>query len=208
VIDIDRKEGPLLGSTFCRMQSGGRILVASPSRVGIQAILSQPWEPWLMSLSGSDILQAQPGRDVSHTRLVAEQVLATLPECVEDIASFDELVSQDSDLPWVLASSVSSGSFEVVAFAPPGLKAFRGHFPGQPVVPGALLLNWVGYWIKTRLGDKRPLLELNQSKFSKVVQPGEVIAFAGSTSESEIRFSLCSYKGTHASGIFRFRDVP
>lgn len=207
MIDVGRKERPLLGSATCRMQAGGHILVASPTSVGIQAILSQPWEPWLMSLPESEILEARPGRDLSHVRLVAEQLLAALPECVEDIASFDKLVSQDSDLPWLLASSVRAGSFEVVSFVPPGLKAFRGHFPGQPVVPGALLLNWVGHWIKTQLGDNRPLLELNQSKFSKVVQPGEVIAFAGSTSESEIRFSLYSYKGTHASGIFRFREV-
>lgn len=208
MIDTGAKIEPLLGSACCRLRQGGCILVASPTGEGIAGILAQGWESWLRSLLSGGVLRACRSGEIACMRLVSESMLESLPGSVEDIASFDSLVSKGSDRPWILASSADQGRFEVVAFVPPGLTAFQGHFPGQPVVPGALLLNWVGDWIKTELGDDRPLLELSQAKFSKIVQPCEVIVFAGSASARDIRFSISSRKGVHASGIFRFREAP
>jgi 3-hydroxyacyl-[acyl-carrier-protein] dehydratase len=48
---------------------------------------------------------------------------------------------------------------------------FADHFPGNPLVPGALLLKWVIGIVETNIGCKVVLIK--QFKFLQIVQPGD-----------------------------------
>jgi 3-hydroxymyristoyl/3-hydroxydecanoyl-(acyl carrier protein) dehydratase len=53
---------------------------------------------------------------------------------------------------------------------------FLGHFPGDPLVPGALLLQWLAdEWFKL---TGVALLELKTMKFIKTVRPGDQLKFS------------------------------
>ena len=62
---------------------------------------------------------------------------------------------------------------------------FRGHYPGSPIMPGVLMCEAVfqtaGIYISEKYGteadrSKMPILtKINQARFKRMVQPGEVI---------------------------------
>lgn len=69
-------------------------------------------------------------------------------------------------------------AFEIVVA--PAHPAFAGHFPGDPIVPGVLLLDWVLGGIEARepcLFKRGALLpgELSVVKFLLPVRPGDVL---------------------------------
>ena len=48
---------------------------------------------------------------------------------------------------------------------------FKGHFPGQPVVPGACLLQIVKEIMQTITGMELQLIKANQIKFLSIIDP-------------------------------------
>jgi 3-hydroxyacyl-[acyl-carrier-protein] dehydratase len=50
-------------------------------------------------------------------------------------------------------------------------KIFEGHFPGQPVVPGACLLQMVKEMMQTLIGANLQLVKANQLKFLAPIDP-------------------------------------
>ena len=51
---------------------------------------------------------------------------------------------------------------------------FTGHFPGHPIVPGVLLLDWVQAAIEAELGQR--LQELTEAKFHSPATPADALA--------------------------------
>lgn len=58
---------------------------------------------------------------------------------------------------------------------PDGHPVFAGHFPAQPIVPGALLLDMVICHVAHRLSVAPTDLRIEQAKFLRPVGPGESI---------------------------------
>ena len=50
---------------------------------------------------------------------------------------------------------------------------FAGHFPGQPVVPGACLLQMVKEVVQVLLGEKIQLAKAHQLKFMSPIDPNK-----------------------------------
>ena len=48
---------------------------------------------------------------------------------------------------------------------------FKGHFPGQPVVPGACLLQMLKEVVEKITGEKLQLIKANQLKFISLIDP-------------------------------------
>jgi len=71
-----------------------------------------------------------------------------------------------------------------------------GHFPGNPIIPGALLLSEVLRAIETDLGNKLYPFQIKAAKFLHPVRPGDrlLIRFSG-PDERKIKFS-CTTAGT------------
>ncbi|HEY2395028.1 MAG TPA: hydroxymyristoyl-ACP dehydratase [Rudaea sp.] len=76
--------------------------------------------------------------------------------------------------------------------------ALPGHFPGQPVVPGVMLLDWVaaalGRWRGQRIAG------LAQVKFLRPLLPGQDAALVLTDTGKSINFSISHEAATIASG--------
>ena len=74
--------------------------------------------------------------------------------------------------------------------------AAQGHFPGNPIIPGALLLSEALRAIETSLGKDLCPYEIRSAKFIRPVRPGERVSidFSG-RDEKRISFS-CKVGGT------------
>ena len=65
--------------------------------------------------------------------------------------------------------------------------SFAGHFPGQPVLPGVVLLSMVMEALQSRLGTPA---QIDQAKFLAPVLPGDTLALAVTAQGNGLRFEL------------------
>lgn len=79
---------------------------------------------------------------------------------------------------------------------PPDHASAAGHFPGNPIIPGALLLAEVLRAIEADLGQVLHPFQIKAAKFLHPVRPGErlLVEFSGPDGK-KIKFS-CTASGT------------
>ena len=79
---------------------------------------------------------------------------------------------------------------------PPDHAAVQGHFPGNPIVPGALLLGEALRAIEASLGKDLCPYQIRSAKFVRPVRPGERVSIDFSRrGEKRISFS-CKVEAT------------
>jgi 3-hydroxymyristoyl/3-hydroxydecanoyl-(acyl carrier protein) dehydratase len=79
--------------------------------------------------------------------------------------------------------------------------AFPGHFPGHPIVPGVLLLDWTQAVIEAQLGQS--VQALVEAKFHSPATPADKLELDFEISGSAVRFEIRSAARRIASGRFR-----
>ena len=67
--------------------------------------------------------------------------------------------------------------------------SFAGHFPGHPLVPGALLLHWLLLQVESVIPHWK-VRQVNSIKFKSEVHPGNLLSLAGSFDEAAARLTL------------------
>jgi len=73
---------------------------------------------------------------------------------------------------------------------PPDHPASRGHFPGDPIIPGAVLLSETLQAIEASLGASLAPFRITSAKFLHPTRPGNRIVIEFSrTAPGEIRFT-------------------
>ena len=78
----------------------------------------------------------------------------------------------------------------------PDHAAAQGHFPGNPIIPGALLLSEALRAIETSLGKDLCPYQIRSAKFIRPVRPGERVSIDFSRrGEKRISFS-CKVEAT------------
>jgi 3-hydroxymyristoyl/3-hydroxydecanoyl-(acyl carrier protein) dehydratase len=78
-----------------------------------------------------------------------------------------------------------------------GHPAAEGHFPGNPIIPGAVLLRDV----VAAIGPARGGYEIRSAKFHQPIRPGdEVVIWWSGEARGEIRFS-CSIAGAERPAV-------
>jgi len=77
--------------------------------------------------------------------------------------------------------------------------ALPGHFPGQPVVPGVLLLDHVAAAVAQ--WQRGTLRQLAQVKFLQPLLPGQEAELLLSADGERIRFRISAGQGEIANGI-------
>lgn len=79
--------------------------------------------------------------------------------------------------------------------------AYAGHFPGQPILPGVVLLDTALYALATQQGLPAASIQIKSAKFLSPVQPGEALTLHTSeTSGGGLRFEI---RGLDSHGIER-----
>lgn len=81
--------------------------------------------------------------------------------------------------------------------------ALPGHFPGNPVVPGVVLLDRVAAAIENRLG--RSVVGLPQVKFVRPLLPEQAAELALQPEADAVRFTLARDGATLATGSVETR---
>jgi 3-hydroxyacyl-[acyl-carrier-protein] dehydratase len=91
---------------------------------------------------------------------------------------------------------------------PPDHPSAAGHFPGNPIVPGALLLSEVIRAWETQIAAPLDNLTIKVAKFLSPTIPGDTLSIQfESVAQTQVKFQ-CTVKGTTVlSGAFEFSVV-
>jgi 3-hydroxymyristoyl/3-hydroxydecanoyl-(acyl carrier protein) dehydratase len=93
---------------------------------------------------------------------------------------------------------------ETTLTVPPDHPAFAGHFPGQPILPGVVLLGWVARALEGITGRPALPCEIGAAKFLRPVGPGAVLTIRHSEQAQGVwRFEVLGAAGPVASGTLR-----
>jgi 3-hydroxyacyl-[acyl-carrier-protein] dehydratase len=97
----------------------------------------------------------------------------------------------------------------------PDHPAFAGHFPGQPIVPGVVLLDAVVHSVMQALrastsgNEVKKPCQISSAKFLSPVGPGETLTIAYTSSDSgSIRFDISSGNRKVATGTLVLTILP
>lgn len=95
------------------------------------------------------------------------------------------------------------------ARVPKDLVYLEGHFPGHPVLPGFVELDWVLGLAREQLALSEPLAAIEALKFRSLLLPGSEFELRIEPTAAGMRFAFASSDGDVASGRLRFAaDVP
>jgi 3-hydroxymyristoyl/3-hydroxydecanoyl-(acyl carrier protein) dehydratase len=75
----------------------------------------------------------------------------------------------------LLDERVADGTWTLRLRLPPALAHFAGHFPGAPVLPGVLQVQWALALAAPRLGVAPRCREMAALKFQRLLRPGDVV---------------------------------
>jgi hypothetical protein len=95
--------------------------------------------------------------------------------------------------------------------APSDLLYFEGHFPGSPILPGVVQVNWAINYARQYFDIPPVFCSIHALKFQKVVQPENPfeLELVFDPKKSSLSFSYHSLAGQHSSGrlLFGAADV-
>jgi 3-hydroxymyristoyl/3-hydroxydecanoyl-(acyl carrier protein) dehydratase len=78
---------------------------------------------------------------------------------------------------------------------------FAGHFPGMPLVPGVMLLEWTLAEVARALGIEPHGLRIRESKFLVPLRPGDEAALFVILDSPRLAFRICRGTELLASGV-------
>jgi len=88
----------------------------------------------------------------------------------------------------------------------PDHPAFAGHFPGQPILPGVVLLGWATHTLGAALERAVPPCDIASAKFLRPVKPGTVLRIRHTQQSGESwRFDIFAGDDIVAWGTLRVR---
>ena len=110
--------------------------------------------------------------------------------------------------PHVLSITDESPHTRVLLEVSSDLCWFRGHFPGQPVLPGIVQLHWAILVCRALYGFTNVPHEVNRLKFKKVVVPPRTLELVVSQQgEHEVLFRFSSLGDVNSEGKILFSEI-
>lgn len=84
----------------------------------------------------------------------------------------DQVVESPNNQPSVISAQVEDSRAELVLLVDADLGCFVGHFPGYPILPGVVQIDWAVACARDYLGLVNPVKTLDRLKFTNPIQPG------------------------------------
>jgi len=81
---------------------------------------------------------------------------------------------------------------------PAGHPVFAGHFPGRPIVPGVMLLEWVQAEIGQAVGRATHEIRVREAKFFMPIEPAQ---------RAQLRFDAPAHDATRCSFEIRREET-
>ena len=114
-------------------------------------------------------------------------------------------------VPDVLSSHVDGDSAVYALDVAGDVHAFEGHYPGNPILPGVVQVDWAMRFAREAFADAaRPVdwsafSGIEQLKFHKIVRPGERLELhlACNAAAGKLGFSYESAQGRVSAGQIR-----
>lgn len=91
----------------------------------------------------------------------------------------------------------------------PELAFFAGHFPGMPVLPGVVQINWAVHYAKQYLSIVGSFTAMEHIKFQSLVLPDAKLELllAWNALKNQLEFSFSNSERTYSSGRLVFGGV-
>ena len=97
----------------------------------------------------------------------------------------------------------------VVLRLPADHACVEGHFPGNPIVPGAVLLDWILATLERASGRSASAWAVKSAKFLHPTRPGDELELEfAPTAGGDIRFDCRIGAQTVVTGLARTLDGP
>ena len=112
--------------------------------------------------------------------------------------------------PIISGQRVDSPNAELQLTIPHDLVYFDGHFPGSPVVPGVVQIQWAIELARRYLGADGTFAGMDALKFQHVMLPGisVTLSLRWGASDGKLHFCYQSDAVRYGSGRVRFRRAP
>lgn len=114
-----------------------------------------------------------------------------------------------SDTPRWIHRGQDSGAAVALLLVHAELAAFRGHFPGQPLLPGVVQINWAVALAAEQLQSAyapQRFAGLSRIKFKVPVLPGALVAFELKPAPGRLALRVTSQAQVHTQGHLLYRD--
>ena len=109
-------------------------------------------------------------------------------------------------LPEILAERAAPGGLELELRVPPDLEYFAGHFPGIPILPGVVQIDWSVRLGAARLPVRGAFVAAEQIKFLSIVRPAAqlTLALQLNADQTKMNFSYAGKDRKYSSGTLVF----
>jgi 3-hydroxymyristoyl/3-hydroxydecanoyl-(acyl carrier protein) dehydratase len=109
-------------------------------------------------------------------------------------------------LPEILGERAAPGRVELELRVPPDLEYFAGHFPGMPILPGVVQIDWSIRLGRARLPLRGGFAAAAQLKFLAIVRPGAqlTLTLELKAENTKLNFSYAGAGRKYSSGTLVF----
>ncbi|HWA36712.1 MAG TPA: hypothetical protein VG873_02520 [Burkholderiales bacterium] len=107
-------------------------------------------------------------------------------------------------LPEILAERRDAGAVELDLHVAPELAYFRDHFPGLPILPGVVQIDWAVKLGRERLGLRGEFRGAENLKFLSIVRPGARPTLRLALAGGRLSFSYRAGERKYSAGVLVF----
>lgn len=114
------------------------------------------------------------------------------------------LAEFDPRRPALRALQCTDAGHDLTLFIDPTLPQFDGHFPGHPILPGVVQVEWAEMFGRERFAIAGEFCGMEALKFQRVITPGGHVTLSLNWAAGKLSFRYHSTQGQHASGRLLF----
>ena len=107
-----------------------------------------------------------------------------------------------------IATTNSSKTLELSLKIPQNLECFKGHFPGQPVLPGVIQSHWAVSLSKQLFSIEEEFSSLENLKFTMMILPETdltlKLVYVKTSEFSSVNFSYAANEQQYSQGKIKF----